>query len=48
MHINLWKENLKAGDHSEDTGMNGRIILKDLREIEWVGVAWILLVQDWD
>jgi hypothetical protein len=28
MHTKLWLENLKGRDHSEDLGVDGRIILK--------------------
>jgi len=35
----LWSENLKGRDHSEDLGVDGRIILEwILRETEWEAV----------
>jgi hypothetical protein len=40
--------NLREGDHMEESGINGRILLKwDLREVGW-GVDWIDLSQDRD
>jgi hypothetical protein len=42
-------ENLKGRDHSEDRDIDGRIILEwNLKEIWWVGVDWMHLVQDRD
>jgi hypothetical protein len=39
-------ENLKGRDHSEDIGVDGRIMLEwILPEIGWEGVDWIHLVQ---
>jgi hypothetical protein len=42
----FWSDNLKERDHSEDLGINGRIIL------EWIlrkqVVDWIHLAQDRD
>jgi len=37
----LWSRNLKGRDHSEDLGIDGRII-------GWEGVDWIHLAQDGD
>jgi hypothetical protein len=43
----LWV-NLKGGDHLEDSGVDGGIILKiDLREMGW-GMDWIEFVEDRD
>jgi hypothetical protein len=46
MHTKFQLENLKGGDHMEDPGINGSIIL------EWIlkslGVKWIRLAQDRD
>ena len=39
MHIGLWWENLKEGDHVEDSGLDERIILKRIFE-KWNGEAW--------
>jgi hypothetical protein len=30
----------------EDPGIDGRVILMDLREVGWEGIDWIDLVQD--
>jgi hypothetical protein len=39
MHTVFCLENMKRRDHSEDQGINERIIFRmDLREIEWEGV----------
>ena len=46
MHTGFWWGNLRGGDHLEDLGVNGRIIL------EWIlykwdgGKDWIGLDQD--
>jgi hypothetical protein len=37
-------ENLKGRDHSEDIGVDGRIILEGI--LGWEGVDWIHVVQD--
>jgi hypothetical protein len=37
---NFWMKNLKGRDHMEN--------LKDLKEIGWEGVDWILLAQNRD
>jgi hypothetical protein len=34
----FWLENLRRSDHSKDRGVDGRIILKCLRETEWEGM----------
>jgi hypothetical protein len=40
-----WKP--RRQDHSEDLGVDGRIILEwILREIGWEGVDWLYLAQD--
>jgi len=51
MHIKVLPENLKRGDHSEDLGVDAKIILQHilgLREIVWEVVDWIHLAQDGD
>jgi hypothetical protein len=36
VHTGLWWGNVSEGDHMEDLGLDGRIILKmDLQELEW-------------
>jgi hypothetical protein len=40
--MNAWLENLKGRGHSEDLGLDGRIML----EIWWKVVNWIHLTQD--
>jgi hypothetical protein len=50
MHTNIWLENLKGRDHSEDLDVDGRIILKmHMKQIGWEDVGWIHLAQgrDW-
>jgi hypothetical protein len=51
MHTKFWLKNLKEGDHIEDLGIDGRVILK------WIlaklgggkkGVDWMHLTQDRD
>jgi hypothetical protein len=39
---------VKGRDHSEDLGIDRKIIRMDLREIGWEGVDWIHLAQDRD
>jgi hypothetical protein len=41
MHITLWLENLKERDHSEDLGVDGKIILAWILG-KWSGKVWIL------
>jgi hypothetical protein len=47
MHTVFWSENLNGRDHSEDLGVDGKIIL-DIGEIGWEGVVWVHLPQDTD
>jgi hypothetical protein len=36
MHIGFWWGSLREGEHVEDLGIDGRIILKmDLQEVGW-------------
>jgi hypothetical protein len=48
VHAGFWWGELSQRDHSEDTGLDGRIILKFLQEVGWVGMDWIELAQDRD
>jgi hypothetical protein len=40
MHTKFWFEKLKASDHANDIGADGKIV--------WEGVDWVHLVQDRD
>jgi hypothetical protein len=45
----LYRRNLKEGNHLEDWGRDGSIIVKiDLQEVECGGMDWIELAQDKD
>jgi hypothetical protein len=37
VHIRLWWQNLKEGDHMDDSGVDGKIILKWIFE-KWFGI----------
>jgi hypothetical protein len=48
MHKKCWLESLKGRDHSEDLGVDGRIILKCIvGKWSW-GIDWIHLPKDRD
>jgi hypothetical protein len=44
----FWWENLREGDHLENPGLDGRIILKLIFEKWDGGMDWIDLAQDRD
>jgi hypothetical protein len=50
VHTGFWWRNLRDGDHLEDPGIDGSIILKSICERwYWVGgMDWISLDQDKD
>jgi hypothetical protein len=39
-------ETLKGKDHSEDLGVDGRIIL-ELTELVWTGFIWLMIRDQW-
>jgi hypothetical protein len=41
----VWMENAKGRDHTEDLGVDGKIILEWMLGKQWVGVDWIHLTQ---
>jgi hypothetical protein len=47
VHTGFWSGDLREGDHLEDLGVDGRIILKrHFREVGWGGMDWIDLAVD--
>jgi hypothetical protein len=44
----VWWKNLRKRDHWGDSGVDGRIILMDLQEVECGCMDWIKLAQDRD
>ena len=44
----VWRENLRKGDHLQDSGVHGSIILKWIFEKWDGGMDWIDLAQDRD
>jgi hypothetical protein len=48
VYTELWWGNLRGEDHLENTGVDGRIILKWIFERLGAGVDWIDLAQDRD
>jgi hypothetical protein len=45
MHKNIWSENVKGRDLSEETGVDGKIILKRILGKQggkvWIGFIWL-------
>jgi hypothetical protein len=49
VHTGFWWEDLREGDHLEDPGIDGRIILKWIfKKWDDEGMDWIDLAQDRD
>jgi hypothetical protein len=48
MHTEFWWGNLRESDHLEDTGIDGRIILKWMFRKSYGGTDWIDLAQNRD
>jgi hypothetical protein len=48
VHAGVWRGNLREGDHLEDRGVDGRIIMKSIVEKWDGGMDWIDLAQDRD
>ena len=47
LHAGFWWRYLRAGDHSEDPGVDGRITLRIyLQEVGWRDMEWIDVAQD--
>jgi hypothetical protein len=55
VHTEFWRGNLRERDHSEDLGLDGRIIIKWTfrkwgREMDWIDLAqdrdrWLAIVN---
>jgi hypothetical protein len=41
----FWSKNLKGRDHSEDLGVDGRILLEVFMEMVWEVVDWLHMTQ---
>jgi hypothetical protein len=48
VHTGFWWGDLREGDHLEDRGVDGMIILKWIFKKYWGGMDWIDMAQDRD
>jgi hypothetical protein len=48
MHTNFGFENRKGRDHLEDQDLDKKVLLMDLKELEYGSMNWIYLAQDRD
>jgi len=48
MYTGFWWGNPRERHHLGDTGIDGRIIKIDIREVECGGMDWIDMAQDMD
>jgi hypothetical protein len=46
MYKKFWSEHLKGRDHSEDLGVDGKIILEWILGKRWENVDWIHVALD--
>jgi hypothetical protein len=48
MHAIFWLENLKRRDHSEELGVDGKIVSEWILGKGWKGMDWMHLALDRD
>jgi hypothetical protein len=46
VHTGFWWRDLREGDHLEDPDIDGRIMLKLMKEVGWGLMDWIDRAQD--